>query len=114
MAAWMDIGWNIVQETNEFGFKVTHNLHKPDLVLVMDEVGQKGDGNVGGELQICERGKIPQRKINTKEKHYTVLGLTAISGNLVMCITIFSGEQPSTIVETRLNLEAETVGHPDN
>ena len=31
-----------------------------------------------------------------------------------MCITIFSGEQPSTIVETRLNIEAETVGHPED
>ena len=31
-----------------------------------------------------------------------------------MCIITFSGEQPSTIVETRLDLEAETVVHPDD
>ena len=83
----------------------------------MDEVGgntnQKGDGQVGGELQMCELGKVPQRKINTKDKHYTVLGLTTISGKPVMCIIIFSGEQPSTIVETGLDLEAETFGDPN-
>ena len=53
VAAWIDIGGNIVQETNVFGCKVTHNIDKPDWVLVMGEVGgntnQKGDGNVGGE-----------------------------------------------------------------
>ena len=80
--AWIDIGGNIVQESNAFGCKVEHNIDKPDWVLVMGEVGgntnQNGDGNVGGELQRCERGKITQRKINAKYKHYTVLVLTAI------------------------------------
>ena len=73
VAAWIDIGGNIVQAKNAFGCKVTHNIDEPDWVLVMDEVGgntnQKVDGNVGGELQMCERGKIPQQKINTKDKH---------------------------------------------
>ena len=31
-----------------------------------------------------------------------------------MCIVIFLGEQPSTIVETGLNREAETVSDPDD
>ena len=39
MAVWMDIGGNIVQETNAFGCKVTHNIDEPDWVLVMHEVG---------------------------------------------------------------------------
>lgn len=60
---------------------------------------------------MCERRKILQRKINTKDKHYTVLGLTAISRKPVMCIIIFSGEQLSKLVETGLDLEVETVGH---
>ena len=31
-----------------------------------------------------------------------------------MSIIIFSGEQPSTIVETGLDIEDDTVGHPDD
>ena len=49
----MDIGKNIVQEKNALCCKVTHNIDKPDWVLVMSGVGgntnQKGDDNVGGE-----------------------------------------------------------------
>ena len=63
---------------------------------------------------MCERETVPQQKINTKDKHYTVLGLTTLAGKLVMCIFIFTGETPRTIVETGLNLEAETEVHLDN
>ena len=30
VTAWMDIGGNIFQETNTFGWKVEHNIDKPD------------------------------------------------------------------------------------
>ena len=84
----------------------------------MYEVGgntnQKGDGQVGGELQMCERGTVPQRKINTKDRHYTVLGLTTLAGKPVMCVVIFAGETPCTLVETGLDLDAATEGHPDD
>ena len=84
----------------------------------MEEVGgntsQKGNGNVGGELQLCERGKTPKRKINTKYKHYTLLGLISISGKPVMCIVIFTGESPITLTESGLDLDAEAFGdHSD-
>ena len=63
---------------------------------------------------MCKRGTTPQQKISTKDKHCTFLGLIIISGKPVMCIVIFAGEQPSKIMEIRLNLPAETEGHPDN
>ena len=114
----MDIYSKVVHKTDAFGCKVTHDIDEPDWVLLMDEVGgntnQKGDGQVGGELQMCERGTVPQRKINTKDRHYTVLGLTTLAGKPVMCVVIFAGETPCTLVETGLDLEAETEGHPDN
>lgn len=63
VAAWMDIHGKVVHETDAFGCKVTHDIEEPDWVLLMDEVGgntnQKGDGQVGGELQMCERGTVP-------------------------------------------------------
>ena len=109
-----DIDGVVVVEKEAYGYSVTLDITDPEWVLVMDEVGgnnnQKRDRNVGGELQTYERGRIPRRKINTKDKHYTLLGLTLISGKPLMCITIFARESPSTITETELDLNAETIG----
>ena len=86
---WMYRNGNIVDEDKEFGCKVTHDIIRPDHIIVMDEVGgntsQKGYVQIGGELMLCETGKTPQRKISVKSKHYTCLGLTALSGEPVMC-----------------------------
>ena len=73
---------NIVDEKDAFGYKVTYNITDPDLGIVLDEVGgntnQKGDGYLEGELILCKTGKSTQRKINNKNKHYTVLGRTSL------------------------------------
>ena len=83
-----------VLEELAFGCKVTHDVTRPDICFVMDEVGgnisQKGDDAIGGELQLCEAVKTLQQKISTKDKHYTVLGLTNFLGEAVMCIIIFA------------------------
>ena len=80
----------------------------------MDEVGgnisQKGDGAVGGELMLCEKGKTPQQKISTKDKHYTVLGITNLEGLAVMCVVIFSGKVRQPLTETGLDLSVDVVG----
>ena len=52
----MDKDGKEVKEEDVFGYKVTLNILHPDVCLVMDEVvgnkNQKGDGNVGGQLQL--------------------------------------------------------------
>ena len=115
---WMNKSGEEVNEDDAFGCKVTHKITRPDMCLVVDEVGgntnQKGDGNVGGELQLCESGKTPQQKINTKDKHYTLLGLTALTGEPVMCIVIFAGTKEHAIVESGLDLSAPTFGSPSD
>ena len=76
----MDRDGNICEEKDAFGCKVTHKITRPEYVIVFDELGgnrsQKVDGNVGGQLMLCERGKTLQRKFSTREKHYTMMGLT--------------------------------------
>ena len=62
-------------------------------------------------MQICERGMTPREKINIKDKHYTLLGLTTLDDKPVICIVIFSGIQPNVMVETGLDLMAETIGN---
>ena len=112
---WMNRSGEEVQEADAFGCKVTHDIVCPDYCIVLDEVGgntnQKGDGNVGGELMLCERGKTPQKKISTKDKHYTVLAPTALTGEVIMCCIIFTGTRPLALCETGLDLLAETVGN---
>ena len=111
--AWMNRQGDIVEEEEAFRCKVTIDITHPDYVLVLDEVGgntsQKGDDEVGGELLICETGTTPQRKINTKSKHYTCLGLTSLSGEPVMCCIIFAGKKEQTLCKTGLDLSSEMI-----
>ena len=107
---WMDREGEIVGEEHAFGCKVTHRIIHPEMVIVFDELGgnisQKGDGHVGGQLLLCEKGETPQIKVSTRDKHYTVLGLTSLTGHPVMCVIIFTGKKPNALWETGLDLEA--------
>lgn len=97
---WMDKDSNIVTE-QAFGCKVTHDITNPGHIIVLNEVGsQKSDVYIGGELMLCETGKAPQRKINTKSKHYTCLGLTTLSGESVMRCIILAGIKINSLCET--------------
>ena len=71
---------------------------------------KKGDGAVGGENFVCDRGTSPKEKSSSKSKHWTLIGLTSLSGDPVMCICIFSGLNKLPLVETGMDIFAETVG----
>ena len=80
---WMDKTGKLTDENDVFSCKVDHKITRLGLCLVVDEVGgntnQKDYGNVRGELQLCESGKMPQQKINTKDKQYTLLSFAFTS-----------------------------------
>ena len=59
---------------------------------------------------MCEQGKTPQIKINTKEKHYTVLAPKSLDGKPVMCCVIFIGKRINAMCETSLDLNVEAIG----
>ena len=59
---------------------------------------------------MCEQGKTPQIKINTKEKHYTVLAPKSLDGKPVMCCVIFTGKRINAMCETSLDLNVEAIG----
>ena len=84
------------------------------MCIVADEVGgntsQKDDGKIGGERWLTELGTIPQRKISTKNKHYTVLGLTLLNGKPLMCVVIMAGERPKAEVEAGIDMFATAIG----
>ena len=81
----MDRKGNHIVEGDAFGRKVTIEIMSPEMCVDADEVGgnasRKNDGKIGGERWLCEVGTIAQRKISTKNKHYTVLGITLLNDN---------------------------------
>ena len=65
-----------------FELPCTHEIIHSDICLVIDEVGsnlcQKGDGHVRGRKVMCEIHCTPQEQVQHKEKHFTLLGFTAL------------------------------------
>ena len=61
-----------------------------------------------------ESGKTPQHKISTEDKHYTLLGITALTGESVMCILTFAGTKEYAIVESSLDLSAPIFRSPSD
>ena len=51
-----------------------------------------------------------RKKINTKEKRWTLLGLTSLNGEPVMCIIIFAGIREQAIYETGMDIFCEQEG----
>ena len=111
---WQDKEGNTVEGADSFGCKVTHQLTHPDYCIVLDEVGgnihMTGDGDIGGEQYLCEKGTVPQMKTSKGDKHFTLLGLTLLSGDALMCVVIFSGKRRNTMVETGIDMFAEEFG----
>ena len=108
-AVYMDRDGSIVSNKVEsFGMKVTHSLDNPHISLVVDEVGsnlsQKGDGHIGGQKYICEKGCVPQVKVQHSERHFTLLGFTALDGSPVLCLIIISGVREHLNLETGIDV----------
>ena len=104
---WMDRDGKECQPIEAFGCKVTHRIKHPDMCIVGDEVGgntsQKGDGHIGGTLHLCERNFTPQSKTSNKDKRFTLMGLTTLTGKPLMCCVIFKGVKCCIETETGID-----------
>ncbi len=105
---WMDSDGNECQESNALGCQVTHRLCHPELCFVGNKVGgnisMKGDGHVGGQKLCIEQGTIPYKKASHTDKIFTMIGLTSLDGNPVMCVLIIQGKDPNLSVETGIDV----------
>jgi len=115
---WMDRDGNICSEQEAYGCKVHHQIVRPDMCLCGDEVGgnisMKGDGHVGGELFVTEKGRVPQRKVSTKNRKFTMIGLTALTGDPVMCVIIIEGTRPNASIEAGIDITIQPKGDPND
>ena len=91
-----------------------HELTDPDYCIVLNEVGgninQKGDGHIRGETFLHEDGMVPQIQCSRNDRHFTLLGLTLLSGLPLMCVVIFAVKRDNPVLETSVDPFAEEVG----
>ena len=99
-------------------FKTHYHLTHPQNCLVVDEVGsdtsQKGDGHIAGAKYYCGRGWVPQNQSSSNDKHFTMLGFTALNGEAVMCLVIIAGVQEKWEVECGIDVDVAPVGDPSD
>jgi hypothetical protein len=80
-----------------YGMKIDIDVNYPQWIMFGDEVGtdicQKDDGQIGGTNYIVGKGTRANIKSNTNGGRFTVIGLTAGTGEPVMCIVIFAAEE---------------------
>jgi hypothetical protein len=113
-AVWMDKKGNIVSdEKKSYGCKVHTKLTRPDMCIVMDEVGcntsQLHDGHVGGTRFVVGKTSEARQLSTKKDKHFTCLGLTLLNGDALMCVVIVEGKQHNLLVEAGLDTEVEEI-----
>ena len=112
--ALMDRAGNVCSERDAFGFKVAHSMMHPGCFIMVDEVSgnasQKGDGCIGGKRLLCENGSVPRKVALHQDKHFTLLGFTALNGDAVMRCAIFSGVMQNPQAETGVDFTKTIIG----
>ena len=115
---WIDENGVEVDKSNAFGCLCTHKIIHLEMCVVADEVGsntsQKGDGHIGGKKFLCKKGAVLYEKVSTKDKHFTVMGFTLLTGDPVMFVIIISGTDMMGEVETGIDIFSDEVGNPSD
>ena len=101
-ATWLDSEGNEVEEKDAVGRKSTHRLTHPQMGLVVDETGgntsMKNDGNGRNKKYITHSNETPSLRASEADNHFTTMCFTALSGEPVLCVTIFKGEKNAFFV----------------
>ena len=105
---WMNKNGEVVSdEKDSVGAKVTARITRPDMCIVLDEVGcnlsQEYDNSKGGQLFVCGVDDEPYNSISTKYNHFTCLGLTRLDGEALMCVVIIQGKKRDMLTESGID-----------
>ena len=103
-------GENVEDESQAFGCKVNIDIHRPDMRIVLDEVGcnitQEKDSAKGGQLYLCGvHSQQPYQAAATKNCHFTCLCLTRLDGVALMCVVIIEGKRRDVMTESGIDWE---------
>ena len=81
------------------------------MVIFGDEVGtdvcQEEDGHIGGQTYVVPVGTRAEIKSSNKSSRWTTIGLTAATGEPVMCIIIFSGKEYDVLTRLGYDVRAK-------
>ena len=96
-----------------YDYNMAHEITNPEYCVIMDEVDgnvhQTGDGDVGTEVYLREKGRIPQEKISKNNTHFMLLGLTLLSGQPLMYVMVAVGKHHNAMVELGVDPFAEDI-----
>ena len=105
---------NVEFEFEAYGGKLTSKIIRPDMVLIGNEVvgnlDVTGDGHIGGEKFLSEKGCITKIKATRKEKHFTVIGIINLLVEPICCILIIEGKAQLFYIRDSIYLSKEKVG----
>ena len=113
---WQDADGNEVPEEEALGCKVKYKLTHPDLILSMDEAGDKGDQSEDNPTRnnkvMCETiGPPPTRGSATDDTSWTIQGFTTLTGKAVLAVVIIKkGSLPNFNELYGYDFEADWVG----
>jgi hypothetical protein len=72
------------------------------MCVVMDKVGcninMTKDGHVNGTRFIIDKNDEAKLKASKKEKHFTCLGLTLLTGTPLMCVVIVDAKVDDLLI----------------
>jgi hypothetical protein len=93
--------------------RIQVNLHRPDMCVVLDEVGcnlnMTKDGHTGGTKFVVGKDIEAKTKATKREKHFTCLGLTALSGEPIMCVVIIDQKREDILLRTGVDVSEHVI-----
>ena len=60
---------------------------------------------------LVERENVPQRKVLKRERKFTLIWLTALTGESVMAVIIIQGKESDRAIEFSLATTADLIGN---
>ena len=103
-----EAGEVVEDEMLVMGYKVDIKIDWPDLGLMMDECGcnlsQEGDRNIGVELFLTRVNEKAYTSKSIKYSHFTIIGVTQLNGNPLMCVVIVTGKHRDPLIELGVDL----------
>ena len=82
--------------------------------LLGDKIGgnldMTGNGHIGSEKVLCEKGCIAQIKSTKKTKRFTVIRITELLGEPIFCIVIIEGKEEPFGIMAGIDFSSEKVG----
>ena len=102
---WVDKKGEVVENVEDsFGCQVHTTLTLPQCCIVMDEVGgdlnMLNDGHEGGTKYVTRCGESAKVNSTKKSKKFTLLGLTTLRGDPLMCVVIIEGKERNPFIES--------------